>query len=101
MTELVFEKLKKTTLILGGYSFIGGTLILFSFLLTGISDIQIIGFIYNLTACIINGLFFGILLVLIVIYPRHYWKLIQLMLVLLLNVPVALLYLYIATEFKS
>jgi len=97
MNDHIFEKLKKASLVLAKYSFIIGSVIFFSFILTGISSLQITGFIYNVIACAANGLFLLALFGLMIIYPKRYWDILQLMLILLFNVPVAIFYLWIAT----
>jgi hypothetical protein len=99
MNELTFENLRKSCLIVAKYSFIIGSVIFFSFILTRISELQILGFIFNIVACTINGILLLILLSLIAIYPRHYWNILHLILILLFNVPLAIFYLFIATQF--
>lgn len=99
MEDRTIENLKKFSLILAKYSFILGSAIFFSFTLTGIHDLEIFGLIYNVIACAINGVVLLSLLILMIIYPRRYWEILESVCILLFNIPVALLYLFLLPKF--
>lgn len=82
------------------YSFILGSLIALAFFITGIKEIMIAGFIYTLTAAIINLLILSILFIYLLTYPTYYMEIGKTMALMLLNIPVALFLLWLTQEFE-
>jgi len=99
MEDRTIRNLKKLSLILAKYSFILGSAIFFSFIITGIHELKILGFIYNIIACMINGAAVFSLLILIMLYPKRYWEILECVGILLFNIPAALLYLFLLPNF--
>jgi len=82
------------------YSFIIGSLIAVLFCVTGALAFQITGAIFAALAFCINMIVFAVLFINILIYPKHYIEIGKTMILMLLNIPVAIFYLWLSQEFQ-
>lgn len=80
------------------YSFILGSLILLAFVFTGIHTLKIIGLIYFVTAAGINLIVLFILFINLLIHPHRYLDILKTMAIMLLNIPVAIFYLWLTEQ---
>lgn len=81
------------------YSFILGSLIALFFFITGIKEIMIMGLIYTVAAALVNLLILGILFIYLLCFPAYYMEIGNTMALMLLNIPVALFFLWLTQEF--
>jgi len=82
------------------YSFITGSIIALLFCLTGAVLFQIAGVVFAIAAVGLNLLVFALLFINILIYPHHYIEIGKTMILMLLNIPVAIFYLWLTQEFQ-
>ncbi len=82
------------------YSFIIGSIIALLFCLTGAVLFQIVGVVFAIAAVGLNLLVFALLFINILIYPHHYIEIGKTMILMLLNIPVAVFYLWLTQEFQ-
>lgn len=80
------------------YSAVIGTIILITYLISHANYLIELGLIYVLLAFVVNGIFLLVLL-LELIYNRAYWKsYMATIIAMLLNIPLSLLYISLATH---
>ena len=85
---------------IAGLSFVIGTLLfVFQIMNLGFSDLMIIGFVFVIIAFIINLTALGILLLLAYIHRKYREKILIHTFLLLINIPIAILYLFILFNF--
>ena len=82
------------------YSFIAGSLIALLYCTTGSLALQITGAIFAVLALGVNLIVFAVLFINILIYPQHYLEIGKTMILMLLNIPVAVFYLWLSQEFQ-
>ncbi|TCC99845.1 hypothetical protein [Pedobacter psychroterrae] len=82
------------------YSFIIGSIIALLFCLTGAVLFQIVGVVFAIAAVGLNLLVFALLFINILIYPHQYIEIGKTMILMLLNIPVAVFYLWLTQEFQ-
>lgn len=80
------------------YSLIIGTLIFMLFAITGLEFFVITGFIFVLSCIAINELTLLILLLYLINTPQHAEKIIRSILLILLNIPIAILFGWLTTQ---
>jgi len=88
----IIEISKKTA----KFSAIIGTIILFAFLLSKNNLLAPIGIFYIFLAAIINGVLFMALFILAILSKTNRYEIITTMLILLINIPLSILYGFIA-----
>jgi len=92
----IIQPINKNALIIAALSFLIGTIILLSHLITGWKNLVVFGFFFVVVATVLNGItLLGVLANMIVNY--HYYKenLITISLIIL-NIPIAGSYIFIA-----
>ncbi|RZK76832.1 MAG: hypothetical protein EOO92_13990 [Pedobacter sp.] len=82
------------------YSFILGSVIALLYCITGALALQITGAIFAVIAVVVNLIVFAVLFINILIYPQHYIEIGKTMILMLLNIPVAVFYLWLSQEFQ-
>ncbi|WP_285008766.1 hypothetical protein [Pedobacter faecalis] len=91
--DKTIKQLTGLTAILAAFSFIVGTAIFLSVVLTRYAPLMVVGGIFTLIAVAANGILLLTLLIAMITYPHRYWQILQLAGVLLCNIPVAIAYL--------
>jgi hypothetical protein len=80
-------------------SFLGGTLIFITYCMFQKKPIMELGFLYVLTAFCLNGLFLFMLTISAILSKEDRTEKIYAIILMLLNIPIALLYLYLLPNF--
>jgi hypothetical protein len=91
--------LTKSSFTLAKYSFIIGTLLFIGCLVANHNMLVTIGAFYLITALTINALYFIALFVAAFIYRDKAFEIIDTMLIMLANIPIALCYTWAVTSF--
>lgn len=79
------------------YSFIVGTALFIIYCTTKYAPLLPIGLFYVILATIVNSIILLITMIMSIIYPKYYLKLLKTALILLLNLPVAYFYFWVVT----
>jgi len=82
-------------------SLFAGTSIFLLFALSGISDIMILGACFILLAIFVNGVILFILLLHLIGYPALWRKILLVALVMLSNIPIAILFAWLSIQISE
>ena len=83
---------------LAKYSFLIGTGLFLIYCITRLTHLIPIGILYICLTMIANTIILATLFIMIIIYPKDYLQLLKTAIIMLLNLPIAFLYLLIITE---
>ncbi|KAA1247185.1 hypothetical protein [Aquimarina sp. RZ0] len=91
----IIQSINKNALIIATISFLLGTILLLSHLITGWDQLVFLGIFYVLIATVLNGITFVGLLANTVVNYHYYRENLTTILIFLLNIPITVGYLFI------
>lgn len=96
-----YSRVDKACKFCAKYTFIMGSMILLLYCVTGISEVRVAGFVYFVAAILINLLMVFILFVHLLVYPKQYFDLLKSAAIILVNLPIAIFYLWLVEEVQD